>query len=198
MSPHICGVEDKVARTTDHRPKTFAPIRGGMELSSDYRYRNSLWCSWSEGKSLTWIMFNPSTADISTDDPGCIAPDDTIHKVVGYSQRHADGAFGSLRVVNLFAWRSPCRRCTMLQSDPIGHSNEAVGEAINGSDGVVVAWGGLRGWTRDLNTKAIAREEVVLEMLEGRPRLHLIKVDNGRFPGHPQRKSDQLILQDWD
>lgn len=179
-------------------PKTFPPIRGGMDLSTDHLYRNALWCSWRDGKTMAWIMFNPSTAHVSSFPAGHIAPDDTIAKIVGYTDRHRGGAFGSLHVVNLFSWRDPCRRCTLMQENPVGESDDAIRRAIGESDAVVIAWGGLREWSRRLNGKALAREEEVLEMLGDRPRLHLTKVDSGRFPGHPQRKSNRLTLHPWD
>jgi hypothetical protein len=88
----------------------------------------------------TFIMLNPSTADAEVDDP-------TIRKCVGFT-RLLD--CGTLRVVNLFAFRA--RRPGDLKKalDPVGPENaEYVRQAIEGAEGPVVCAWGAQGAYRD-------------------------------------------------
>jgi hypothetical protein len=193
MSAHICGAPpDKMKR-----PQRLPPLPGGMELSPDKRYRYSLWCRWTPGPTITWIMFNPSDADLA-DRPGYIRPDPTINKIIGYSKRHKPLPFGAIRVVNLFAWRDSCTACTLLRPDPLGENDSRLKLLLRGVDEVAIAWGGLGSWRKELNVKAQARERVVRESLGENRLLCLCRVDNGRYPGHPMYKSPDLTLKDWD
>ena len=63
---------------------------------------------------LVWVMLNPSTADASTDDA-------TIRRVLRFSD---DWDYGSVRVVNLFAYRSTQPRLLWTLDDPIGPMND--------------------------------------------------------------------------
>ncbi len=65
-------------------------------LSDCGTYRYELRRQWTDGPVMTFIMLNPSTADASADDP-------TIRKCIGFAKRNA---YGGIRVVNLFAYRS--------------------------------------------------------------------------------------------
>jgi hypothetical protein len=77
-------------------------------------------------------MFNPSTADANVDDA-------TIRKCMGFASRWG---YGSLSVINLFAYRS--RDPTMLRyvDDPIGPENDAAIErTLAKTHCLVCAWG---------------------------------------------------------
>ncbi|MDQ0191600.1 DUF1643 domain-containing protein [Alicyclobacillus cycloheptanicus] len=99
-------------------------------------YRYTLWREWNaSGKTMVYVMLNPSTADGSEDDP-------TIEQCVHFAAR--DG-YGSIVVVNLFAYR---------ETDPevlasIKNKGTAIGpknwryveqEAVR-ADKLVLAWG---------------------------------------------------------
>jgi len=89
------------------------------------------------GGRVNWVMLNPSTADECFDDP-------TIRKCVGFSKRWG---FSSLIVTNLFAFRAtdPKDLHALLKVDyprAVGGGNdEAIANAANESDMVVIAWG---------------------------------------------------------
>ena len=178
--------------------RAFAPLLGGMDLSDDKKYRYSLWCRWSPGPSITWIMFNPSDADLASDKPGHITPDPTINQIVRYSKRHRPKPFGALRLVNLFAWRDSCAACTLLRTDAVGENDARLKPLLQGVEEVAIAWGSLGRWRRELNLKAQARERLVHQWLGDTRRLCLCRVDKGAYPGHPMYKSPDLTLTDWE
>ena len=68
------------------------------EISDDGLFRYTLTRAWKNfgGRSLVFVMLNPSTADASTDDP-------TIRRCIGFAKREG---YGSVTVVNLFAYRA--------------------------------------------------------------------------------------------
>jgi hypothetical protein len=169
-----------------------------MELSPDGKYRYLLWCRWEPGPTITWIMFNPSDADLTADKPGYITPDPTINKIIGFSKRHKPLPFGALRVVNLFAWRDSCPKCTLLRPDPLGKNDSRLRSLLRGVDEVAIAWGGLGCWRKAMNLKAQTREEAVRASLEKTRLLCLCRVDKGKYPGHPMFKPPELTLKDWD
>lgn len=96
-------------------------------------YRFLLTRVWDEAPpSVCWIMLNPSTADSSADDP-------TISRVVGFSR---SWGFGSVSVVNLFAFRTARPSDLALVSDPVGEGNdETILSTATSSPWVMTAWG---------------------------------------------------------
>lgn len=84
--------------------------------------------------NLTYIMLNPSTADAVIDDP-------TIKRCHGFA---SDWGYGSFRVVNLFAFRSPAPKKLDHAKDPVGPENDDyIRRAVRNSDALVFAWGAL-------------------------------------------------------
>lgn len=101
-------------------------------LSQDGFYRYSLGRRWGEGKPVTWIMLNPSTADAEEDDP-------TIRKCIGFTKRLGQNA---LEVVNLFAIRATHPNDMKRHSAPIGPDNDGyIIDACTRSSLVICAWG---------------------------------------------------------
>lgn len=190
---HICG---NASNRPKPIPRRFAPVNGGMKLSEDLDYRYLLWCRWASGPIITWIMFNPSDAD-KGDNEDEIIPDPTINQIIHFSMHHEPVPFGGLQVVNLFAWRDSCKDCTLLQEHPIGDGDSVLKETIYSAETIAIAWGELKA-RQQLNALEIARERIVLDYLQDRPRLALCTVGNGRFPGHPMYKSRDIKLVDWE
>jgi hypothetical protein len=107
-------------------------------ISADGRFRYRLRRQWGPGgRTLPWVMLNPSTADAVADDP-------TIRRVIRFSR---DWGYDGCDVVNLFAFRSADVGGLLSADDPVGPRNvRAVTSAIadsaaTGCDRVVVAWG---------------------------------------------------------
>ena len=101
-------------------------------ISDCGQYRYDLGRRWAPGPRLLWVMLNPSTADAMEDDP-------TIRRCIGFSKR--DG-YGSLIVVNLYAYRATNPKALLTADDPEGPDNWwHIQRAVRSSDAVVYAWG---------------------------------------------------------
>lgn len=112
-------------------------------------HRYTLRRSWiGNGKIVNWVMLNPSTADDVFDDP-------TIRKCCGFAKRWG---YGGIVVTNLFAFRAtdPKELHALLRAGKydlaVGEhaadysfNDEAIANAANESDIVVVAWGANAG-----------------------------------------------------
>ena len=144
-------------------------------MSPDKRYRY-----WLEGKVsddnggvCMFLMLNPSTADAEKSDP-----------TVSTCKRFArDWGYGSVRVCNLFALRSPYPKTLRDSSDPVGSENdEWILRGARGADVIVCAWGN-HGTYLDRGTRV--RQMLEHEGLSSKLRhLGLTKKDQ---PRHPQR-----------
>lgn len=101
-------------------------------IDGEYRYElRRGWGTDAEPK-ICWVMLNPSTADATKDDP-------TVRLCRGFSNRWG---FGSMVIVNLFAFRSPHPKVLVAHSSPIGpHNDAAILGAATEADRVMAAWG---------------------------------------------------------
>jgi hypothetical protein len=131
-----------------------------------------------KGRTVAWLMLNPSTADASTDDP-------TIRKCRGFSQRWG---YSEFVVVNLYAWRATDPREMLAAADPVGPENDRhLLAAAASAELVVCAWG--------CNARADRRAHV-LELLElYAHKLRCLKIVGGDEPGHPLMLPYKLPLQ---
>ncbi len=109
-------------------------------LSEDGSYRYLLIRRWDKHlPGVCFIMLNPSTADANVDDP-------TIRRCIGFARRWG---FGSLRVVNLYAFRATNPAEIKIAPDPIGPLNDDyLLSAAASSHLVIAAWGGFAGKER--------------------------------------------------
>lgn len=96
-------------------------------------YRYLLTRTWDPNlPRVCWVMLNPSTATAEHDDP-------TIRRCIDFSKRWG---YGSLSVVNLFAYRTPYPQKLRYLTDPIGPDNDKyILSQLLLSDLVIVAWG---------------------------------------------------------
>lgn len=130
------------------------------------RYRYYLSRKWrNDDKQVCFVMLNPSTADAFQDDP-------TIRRCIGFAQFWG---FGSMVVVNLFAWRSTSPTDLKRASDPFGlllmHYIKA---AVQQSKMTVAAWGTHGGYLgQDRQVFPYLRNPVCLG------------VTKGGYPKHP-------------
>jgi hypothetical protein len=106
----------------------------GAVIDGPYRY--SLWREWDpQCPRLLWVLLNPSTADASSDDP-------TLRRRLAFTH---SWSFGSLEMVNLYAWRSSTPRELARIENPVGDENDRyIREAAMRAAKIVVAWGAHR------------------------------------------------------
>lgn len=91
----------------------------GAHISNDLRHRYALWRHLGgdgHGPVILFVLFNPSVADWSIDDP-------TIRRCLGFAKREAAQW---MRVVNLYGIRSRDPKAVWLMTDPVGPDNDAV------------------------------------------------------------------------
>jgi hypothetical protein len=146
------------------------PDHSGATFSNCGTYRYSLWRTWDPSKPVaTFIMLNPSTADEVDNDP-------TVERC---QRRALQMDYGGLRVVNIFALRSPKPALLYTQSDPIGPDNDlAIQLAVQDAGIVICAWGG--------HSKHLNRGASVIAMLNtmGAKPTYL-KLNKDGTPQHP-------------
>jgi len=109
-----------------------APATGPV-IDPTGQYRYTLWreCGPADAR-VAFVMLNPSTADATRDDP-------TIRRVIGFAR---SWGYGSVEVVNLFAYRAPYPRILRTVPDPIGPQNDRyLVQAVRRAQLVVAAWG---------------------------------------------------------
>ncbi|KIN75242.1 DUF1643 domain containing protein [Sulfitobacter noctilucae] len=96
-------------------------------------YRYSLTREWdADGRRLTFVMLNPSTATEVQNDP-------TVERC---ERRARHLGFGAFRVTNIFAFRATDPREMRRAADPVGPDNDtALTEAVEWADHIIAAWG---------------------------------------------------------
>ena len=90
-------------------------VEGGAVFSRCGRYRWWLWRGWEPGRPrLLFFGLNPSRADGRHNDP-------TLLRLCHYARRWG---FGSVEVLNLFAWVAPQPQLLRRASEPVGWEND--------------------------------------------------------------------------
>lgn len=143
-------------------------------------YRYDLRRSWAVGPHITFLMFNPSTADGKEDDP-------TITRCIGFAK---SWGFSGLYVVNLYAYRATKVSDLWKAPDPIGPDND-MHICVHAYCGpVIAAWGA--------KSKAKARvAEVYNKILKAGGKLHAIRETKGGHPEHPLFLPGHLKAYRW-
>lgn len=140
----------------------------GAIIKGEYRYL--LWRIWDDAApQVVFTMCNPSTADEAIDDP-------TIRRCIGFA-RH--WGFGSLSVVNLFAYRSSSPQDLLKVADPIGPENtKYLLQAVAQAACCVVAWGSVG--------RYLGRDRAVVSLLsDGGYHLDCLGRNQDGSPKHP-------------
>lgn len=142
----------------------------GATFSECRQYRYMLWRVWDESKpAAVFLMLNPSTADDVDNDP-------TVERC--QRRVHALG-YGSLKVVNIFAFRSTDPALLYEQADPIGPENDVAILQATKSAGIVICGWGTDGALRN-------RGQEVIDLLRRNGITpHYLKLNKDGSPGHP-------------
>lgn len=154
-------------------------MRKWAVLSEDRVYRWTLAREWDDSlPPLVVIGLNPSTADETEDDP-------TIRRCIGFAR--AFGC-GSLRMLNLFAFRSTDPKGLRKVVDPIGPENDVwLKDACRYGSKVVAAWGAHGGY--------LGRDREVRRLLSGS--LHHLGLTKDGHPRHPLYLKSDTPLTLW-
>lgn len=160
-------------------------------ISDDEKYRYRLIRSWTYQplRIATFVMFNPSTADATTDDA-------TIRRCVGFAQRFGCEA---LKVVNLFAFRATDPKALLSEPDPVGPANDnylrlAMAVAVSHKWPLIVAWGTLP------ERLPVGEERVNWFRAEAKyqkAELQCLGTTRNGSPKHPVRLLQETELQTW-
>ena len=147
-------------------------ISSTADIQGDYRY--SLTRVWDASlPTLTFVLLNPSTADATQ-------LDNTLRRCVDFSIDHG---FGSMRILNVYAYRATKPSVMRAALDPVGPEND---RTLSTASGTVVA-----GWGAEVSPERIAQ---VLPLL---PQLHALKVTKDGHPGHPLYIHGDARLIEW-
>ena len=120
------------------------------------------------GKSVAFVMLNPSIATETVLDP-------TIRRCLDYAQQWG---YSDLYVVNLFALRSTDPKELYAHDEPIGQYNDDFIDAVaEHADLVIMAWG-VHGKHKDRGATVRAR-------LRGICKPHYLKLTKAGQPWHP-------------
>jgi len=151
------------------RQNTVDGIDYGVIFDINGRYRYSLWRAWSAyHPRIVFILLNPSTADEQRNDP-------TIRRCIGFARAWE---FGSVEVVNLFAYRATDCRELLKVRDPIGEENNRfLTQAVERCSTVALGWG-TRGTLLD-------RDCQVISLLAGKKDVHCLGITKNGQPRHP-------------
>ena len=140
----------------------------------DGNYRYLLGRKWDANlPQVTFVMLNPSTADHQQDDR-------TLTKCINLAK---SWDYGSLEVVNLFAYRATKRPDLLLTTDHIvgSENNIYIQSATKRAESIIVAWGGGK------FPKIMDRNEEVLSLISGYKLYCLVnnRGDDRTKDGHP-------------
>lgn len=142
----------------------------GAFFSPCRRYRYALWRQWDPGPTIAFCMLNPSTADE-------VKNDATVERC---ERRAREWKFGTLVVVNLFAWRSTDPEALRSVPDPHGPRNfEHIEQAVRASTMFVCGWGK---WGALRNAGPMLLDVLRLDFPG---RAHALRINVDGSPAHP-------------
>lgn len=137
----------------------------GAVILGNYRY--TIWRTWNPDRPrVLFIMLNPSTANAVDLDP-------TLRRCLAFAK---SWGMGSLEVVNLYAYISPCPE-DLKQVDAVGKENNAyIQQAITRAFFIVCAWGACKYIGQ--------RDQEVLTLLDSHE-IYCLGRTSGGYPRHP-------------
>lgn len=154
----------------------------GAIIDDTQRYRYALWREWDDKlPPVLWVMLNPSTADADIDDP-------TIRRCIGLSTQFG---YGSLTVVNLFAWRATKPEELLTAEDAVGPLNDIhIRQLAIPHLDVICAWGS------NVPKRYSNRPAEVLSLLRDTNTCALRLSKHGQ-PWHPLYLPSSVIPMPW-
>ena len=152
-----------------YRQSNVNVVMYGAIFDAKNNYRYSLWREWSAyHPRILFVLLNPSTANHQKNDA-------TIRRCIGFARAWK---FGSMEVVNLFAYRATDYRELFKASDPVGvENNRFLMQAVERCSTVVLGWG-TRG-------TLLGRDRQVMLLLAGKNDLYCLGITKDGQPRHP-------------
>ncbi|MHC6178781.1 DUF1643 domain-containing protein [Clostridium sp. JNZ X4-2] len=149
-----------------------------IDLTGKYRYTLSRIWNENSGK-VVFILLNPSTADTFEDDT-------TVKKCISFA-KHWN--FGSLEIVNLFAYRCTDAKSLKNVSDPVGiKNNQYILKAVKNADKIIAGWGN--------GSDFCNRASDVLCLLKSY-KLYCLEINKTGSPKHPLFLSLDTELKEY-
>ena len=154
-------------------------------MTSTHRYilkrdLRSLFFKDEEENEVTWVMFNPSTADETEDDP-------TIRRIKDFSAREK---FNIVNVINILPKRAtnPGDLYKLTEEEIFG-SEEELNESISNIklNKIVCAWGAL-GENKEINSmfkEGLRRLNNIIKKNDHVPMFYCLKKTKEGHPSHP-------------
>jgi hypothetical protein len=149
-------------------------MKSGAVFSDCRTYRYTLWRTWDEGKpQVAFIGLNPSTADEAQDDP-------TLLRCIGFARQWD---YGSLVVVNLFAYRSAAPVDLKRAPYPVGDENDAwICSSTAGARLTIACWGN--------HGSHMQRDQAVRKLATN---LYCLRITRQGQPAHPLYQPSRLL-----
>jgi len=159
-----------------------ATVQSKVIFSEDRRHRYLLERVWDSNKKVaTVIMINPSFADE-------LKTDMTVCKLMNFLM---DNDFGSIRIVNLYAFISTDPSALVNNPDAVGILNDQyIENSISNTDLIIVAWGIEK--TKYTKRKAYVRNILIKHKKEVKGFMD----DENKVGRHPSR-INKFILSDY-
>jgi hypothetical protein len=174
-----CTKLSTLLRELHDKHSSVAGIEYGAIFDASGSYRYSLWRAWSAyHPRIVFVLLNPSAADEQRNDP-------TIRRCIGFARAWN---YGSVEVVNLFAYRTTNYRELFKVNDPVGEENNRfLMQAVERCSTVVVGWG-TRG-------TLLGRDRQVMSLLAGRKDVYCLGITKDGLPRHPLYvKGDRCLV----
>lgn len=144
------------------------------------KYRYSLTRDWNEkGPKVVFIMLNPSLANEKEDNR-------TTKRIINFAKKFG---YGSLEVVNLFAYITPkyIELKELEKSEAIGRENyKYLIRALNSADKIIAAWGE--------NGTIHQRHEEIVQIIDGYDIDSLGSPTRDGHPRHPLYLSNDIEI----
>ncbi|MGL5083317.1 MAG: DUF1643 domain-containing protein [Microcoleaceae cyanobacterium] len=157
----------------------FAVLQSSATFDPTRQYRYLLWRGWDvERPPVTFVMLNPSQADEQRNDP-------TLRRCIKFAQTWG---YGSLTIVNLFAYCVSCPQGLKQTIDPVGPENNTyLLHAFTERTQLILAWGNQGLW--------LNRSQAVLKLMPQSLQPYCLGVTQMGQPRHPLYLNSTAILR---
>jgi hypothetical protein len=166
------------------RLKLHPHIASSADFSDDGQYRYSLRRTWDDSlPSCMFVGMNPSTADLTHDDP-------TLAKCRRFAVKWG---YGTLLMANVFAYRATNQRRLLEVRDPIGpHNDDAILALAHDAHLVIMAYG-------KPHVRLRQRGPLVAKLIRQHAGKspHILRLSKDGVPSHPLYLPETLLPVPW-